>query len=281
MTIKEAKTSSIIPNSLSDEDLFLICKKLGINATNEDYDLNMDEFDKLRFSSDILSLKIKEEVTKSHNIVINRYNELIGEYKRLLNSCSKSEYKSNVQAIIFKLEKERLSYENNVKGFNSSEVDISFDYGKDIDKKIEDIVMSSSNKIKEANASLEKLNKKLQAANERIVRCKNGKLTRGAKTKALESRLEDLRLKPGKLNTVQNKVLNPNVEKYIDKILDRHEKYRVEQRKVNSEVSKKQAILDEISDYTNVIEMASEEIKGIQQEQIINSDIINIPSDDE
>lgn len=282
MKLQELKTAGIIPDSLSDNSFLFICtNKLGIGKHGIDmnFEINEEQFQKILYSADINNYKIKSEMQIQHNSVIERYNELIDRYKQLVATIQANPNFAGERValtnLINNLESERNTYKSTVAGFSAKNVDKYFDFDESktalsgqIIETSKKLAESTQKQVNTADKELNKAYAKFANLESRKPKSIVGKINRAMKMNSLKGRINKLRNKTGRLQTIQRTILESRTNAYVNKMNKKFDKYIMEQDKIIEAIDNKKELIDDIKSYENEKSFADSDYNEAQVDKV-------------
>lgn len=269
MTLKEAINNGSLPNfgdKKNENKYKKLGKLLGLSIDNLDYEVTDDDLDRMKYNYEINLLLVQERIRKSHNKVLNNYDELINKYKNLSKEMEKKyaqkgknkqyylkDASKDLNKLIKEIEKVKNNYEKNLNNVNLSRDDLKLNEESlsIVDNKVLDVIEHSEKAIDK------KLSSKYEELNElENVEYKTNfmKKINEEKIKRVKERIKRLQNKQGFLQSKQQRIINKGIEKYRS----------IKQNKINEYLNK----IEKVDEYQKVKVQ-------IREEQESNNNDIN------
>ncbi len=266
MKIDQLINLGVIPHDIPDNIIISICINIGITNYNKDTTVfNQTQLERLLYSKELNEFKTKSIISNQHQSVIDKYTELINNYKKILNDIAGlpefASERNSINNLITNLTTERDSYQRSVNGFGLNNVSQYFN--NTASNKVEQV---SNNLFKQAAQSneqqmniidnqLNRLYRKVDVLNSNNGRTISGKLKNSIRIKKTLSQINRLKNKQGRLRNHQSRIVGLNTSMYVNKMNRKFEKYFKELNQINDMVEDKKYLIRE-----------QEEVKVAQQE---------------
>ena len=256
-SIKDIIEQGLLPKNIAESKLISVCNSLGIPANNLDYKISADLYERLNNDHEIEMARFNTELKGRHDTTIKKYDQLIGDYKKLYNERVKigsfdRAYVDKLAYTINALIAERNEYKKKINKMKYYDVSSYYQF----DKKGEKKAIKAHNKTEKVNDELKEQYKILDEQRKELDRASSKKMKDmiGTRIKLTENRIRSLKSKKSLLNASQVQIINSNSEKYITKMKNKYEKYIYHESEISKTIDESNEISNEIRDYNKEIE---------------------------